>query len=111
VIVSLPTGADAAVHDPVPSTRLFVLHNSVAPVVNVTVPVGVPAVDVTVVEYVIVSPDVVEMGLTETSVEVQDGGAPSVSSITVNELLASAQGDAMTLFLLLFTMSIGVWAT
>lgn len=41
VTVSLPTGALAEVHEPVPSLSVA-LHNDVVPTVNATVPVGVP---------------------------------------------------------------------
>jgi hypothetical protein len=51
VIVSEPVGAFVAEHDPEPSTRASVVHSVVAPLVKVTVPVGVPlASEVTVAE-------------------------------------------------------------
>jgi len=48
VMVSLPTGAEVALQDPVPLTRFPVVHNPVEPVAKVTVPVGVPPPEVTV---------------------------------------------------------------
>jgi hypothetical protein len=49
MIVSLPTGAVDAVHDPDPLTRLAE-HSVVAPSANATEPVGVPLVELTVAE-------------------------------------------------------------
>jgi hypothetical protein len=43
VIVSVPTGAAAELHDPVPLDNAGIVHSVVDPVVNVTEPVGVPA--------------------------------------------------------------------
>jgi hypothetical protein len=50
VIVSEPVGALVAEHDPAPSTSASVVHRVVAPLVNVTVPVGVPPDELTVAE-------------------------------------------------------------
>ena len=50
VTVSAPVGASVALHEPVPDDRVDVVHKVVEPTLNVTVPVGVPRLEVTVAE-------------------------------------------------------------
>ena len=64
VIVSLPTGALLAVQLADPDTRAEVVQRAVNPVLKLTVPVGLPDPEVTVVEYVTAEPAVVDVGLT-----------------------------------------------
>jgi hypothetical protein len=65
VTVSSPTGALAATHDPVPDSNVPVVHKVVVPTLKVTVPVGVPPVELTVAAYVTGEPLVVEPGFAE----------------------------------------------
>jgi hypothetical protein len=106
VIVSFPTGAVAARHDPDPLTKAPVVHNVVEPVVNDTVPVGVPLAEATVAEKVTELPKEVEVGLTETAVVVGAGENVCASSVIVNEPLLIAPGEAR-IFPLPSTMSTG----
>jgi hypothetical protein len=68
VIVSLPAGASFATQLADPETRPGVVHRAVEPLTKLTVPVGLPDPDVTVVEYVTDEPKVVDVGLTVTDV-------------------------------------------
>ena len=71
VIVSLPAGALLAVQLADPDARPGVVQRAVDPVAKLTVPVGLPDPEVTVVEYVTDEPAVVDVGLTVA--EVVDG--------------------------------------
>jgi hypothetical protein len=68
VIVSLPAGALVAVQLADPEARAGVVHSPVEPAAKLTVPVGLPDPDVTVVEYMTDEPAVVDVGLTVTDV-------------------------------------------
>ena len=68
--VLVPSGAVEVLHEAEPFTRVPVVHSAVVPVVNVTVPVGVPLAEVTEAESVTAVPDVLDEGLTETVVVV-----------------------------------------
>jgi len=70
VTVSVPWGAVEVLHEATPLTRAAVVQSVVDPTVNVTVPVGVPPLEVTEAEYVTVAPEVLDEGVTETVVVV-----------------------------------------
>ncbi len=64
MIVSLPAGALVAVQLADPDTRPEVVQSAVDPAAKLTVPVGLPDPEMTVVEYVTDEPAVVDVGLT-----------------------------------------------
>jgi hypothetical protein len=69
-MVSVPAGARVELQEPKPAVKEFTVHRNVLPVVKVTVPVGVPAPEVTVTLYVTDWPNVLVVGRVVTAVVV-----------------------------------------